>query len=223
MNKQKIVFFSNMAFDANVSIIKRLTEKYDVYFLPLCNHGIFNRIGKFELSDDIVPASNIYEFHKLKNFIDLNKTYLLKHYSYEKQGLKCISKKISEDTKVRKLILKINPKAIICDSYDMPLTRFCFRKKIILLKHDPFPHSGEDTIMRKIMDWSMHKCAARYVLFNKNQRTQFINYFHINPSKVFIAFLSVYEMLYIYDNQQISIVNEKDIFFWGRISKYKGI
>ena len=77
--KKRIVFLSTMAFDANISIIKRLRDEYDIYFYSLIKDGN-NGFENVKLHGDITEASEYKEFQQFKDFIELDKTFLVKHY-----------------------------------------------------------------------------------------------------------------------------------------------
>lgn len=216
---KKIVFLSTMAFEANVSIIKRLRCNYDVYYIGMFNYGKCS-LGYLDLKNDITRAKQIKEFAPFKNYIDIGKSYIVRH----PEGLSL--KKITVDFKVLNLVKKIKPDVILTDAANvcMLLPRIVFRKKIISLVHDPFPHSGEDSFSRVLANKLLVKYSKRYVLFNKAQKQEFIVRYGVDSSHVFCSHLSSYEYLKVYDN--LSIEEEKgciNILFYGRISPYKGI
>lgn len=220
---KKVVFLSDMAFDANISIVKHLSFLYDVYFMSICREGVEDRIGKVSLDQDIECTEGLNQFMCLKRFLNLEKTFLIKHYSKRKMGWKSLIKKLLVDFKVFFFLKSLKPHAVMVDSLNFPITRFFYRKKIVYLMHDPFPHSGEKNFYRLLSDVTVKFLSARFVLFNESQKDSFIKTRHVHPNKVFTAFLSVYEFLEIFDKGLIDESLNHNIFFWGRISAYKGV
>lgn len=219
---RKIVFLSGMAFDTNLSVIKRLREMYDVWVLFLCNNGIESRIGRtVNIMEDIIQAKDVKEFRIFDGFLDLNKTFLIRHKTQKELGWKYLWERWRIDRKIHNFLGSIRPDIVLQDTSIFQYTSLSYRKKIVRLVHDPFPHSGENNIKRKLLDLSMQKLSARYILFNEAQKEEFIVQRKLNPKFVFSAFLSIYEMLDLYNNASLSL--KRNVLFWGRISKYKGI
>lgn len=216
---KKVVFLSTMAFDANVSIIKRLKEKYDLYTLFLCNTSL-NSLGDIKIDRYIQSVNEIAEFKPLNSFIDLNKCYLVQHYSPKSINRYLVA------LKVYKKISKINPDTIITDAptFQYFLSRFLFRKKTIEIVHDPFPHSGENTFNLSFYNRIRRYITQKFILLNEEQKNDFIKFHKINSKNVFTSFLSIYEFYSLFKtNNSIEENNKFKILFFGRISKYKGI
>lgn len=216
---KKIVFLSAMAFEANVSIVKRLRQYYDVYYIGMFNYGKCS-LGFLDLKNDITAVRQLKEFAPLHDYIDIEKSYIVKH----PEGLSL--KKISVDLKVLKLVKKINPDVILTDVANvcMVLPRLIYRKKVISFVHDPFPHSGEDNFGRVLSNHLLVKFSKRYVLFNQAQKQEFIDKYNVNPNHVYCSYLSFYEYLKVFDKLPIDSHKKKiNILFYGRISPYKGI
>lgn len=221
MAKKKIVFLSSMAFDANVSIIKRLTKFYDVYYVFSVNEGK-SSFGVIKGLKDINRGDRIKELELVRDFIPLEKTFAIKHYP----GL--TYKKLIIEFKVLKLIREISPDAILtdCANINLWLTRIMYPKICISLIHDPFPHSGENTFARRFANKLLVKYSQRYVLFNFSQKEEFERYYHIEPYKIYCSFLSQYEFITLFKtNKQLlpKEPNKLKVLFYGRISPYKGI
>lgn len=217
--KKRIGFLSTMAFDANISIIKRLRDEYDIYFYSLIKDGN-NGFENVKLHGDITEASEYKEFQQFKDFIELDKTFLVKHY--EGYNLN----KIKIEVKLWKHINRIKPQLYLTDAAQtaMILPRLFNKRRVVSIVHDPFPHTGEDTIKRKAANKMLVKLSSRYLIFNENQREEFIKYYKLNPTRVYNSFLSSYEFLKTYEKKECSI--KKDgltILFYGRISPYKGV
>lgn len=219
--KEKIIFLSTMAFDANVSIIKRLRSKYDVYFVYMTNEGI-SKVGYWSSSKDVNRGDEISVMSIVKGYVDLNKTFIIKH----PVGLSF--KKISVELKVLDLVRNIKPDVILtdCAMLSMCLARMVYRKKCISLIHDPFPHSGEETFNRKLSNTLLIKWGQAYVLFNESQRQKFADAYVISQDRIFSSFLSQYEFLTLFQPNKDILPKESKmlkVLFTGRISPYKGL
>ena len=217
---KKIVFLSVMGLDVNVSIIKRLRERYDIYYISLMANGK-SCIGDVELHKNISEATEIPAYKLVSEFIDLSKTFVVRHA----KGVSLDKLKI--EFSVLKKVMSINPDCILTDTVQLYylLSRVLYRKRVISIIHDPFPHSGEATFLRKIGDRLLVKLGARYILFNENQRERFIRFYKLNQCDVFNSFLSANEILPLLKPTGILEGNSKKlkVLFWGRISPYKGI
>lgn len=208
-----------MAFEANVSIIKRLRKNYYVYYIAMFNNGKCS-LGMLSLENDITPVGQLEQFAPFAGYLDFDRTYIVKH----PEGLTL--KKFVVDIKILKLVKKINPDVILTDAANvcMVLPRVLYKRKVISLIHDPFPHSGEDTFGRVMANHSLVKFAKRYVLFNQAQFQKFVDAYSLDSHHVFGSFLSSYEYLTVYDRLPVQNDNTNiNILFYGRISPYKGI
>lgn len=209
-----------MALDANISIIKRLKLYYDIYYIILSNDGV-KRLGNIKLMKSIMQASTIPLMYKLNEFINLDKTYIVKNHS------KFSWKKLRVELDVHKLVKQINPDIILTDAPNpnFLIARFIYRKRIISLIHDPFLHSGELTFIRKFGNYLLIRLAKKYVLFNKAQEEEFICQKKINKKDVFTTFLGQYEFLTLFQEKNSTLAenNNFKLLFFGRISPYKGI
>ena len=216
---KKFVFLSSMAFDANISIIKRLKEKYDIYFFTLL--GERTSIGSIKLKKVITNAADIPEFDKFSNFIDLSKSFVVRHKDSN------FINKLLIDWKVYRQVIRINPEIIFVDSASInySLVRLLLHKKIFSIIHDPFLHSGEKTLSRKFSNFMLRKFSTRYIMFNKKQSDDFAKLYNIPNYRIITSFLSQYEFLTLFDDKSTTLFKDKDfkILFWGRISKYKGL
>ena len=227
MTTKKIVFISNMAFDANVSIIKELRNYYDVYFFTRLKEGIAHDYGIEDVPEEISCTAQIPQSKKFDSFLEAEKTFLLKDHSIVNELIKAYWNKLRQDILLLKRIKSINPDYVITDNNKHFFTCFHFRKRIIHFKHDPFAHSGEKTFTGKLSTFLLRVTASKYVIFNENQLKPYLQRFNLTPDKVCCSFLSVYEYYHIFDkkNKNDEIENDErvNILFWGRISPYKGI
>ena len=217
---KKVVFLSTMAFDTNVSIIKRLKEKYDLYTFFLCNTAL-GCLDTITLSKHIVSVQEEKtKFKRLKDFINFEKSFLVKHFPPYNINRYVVA------WKVYRKIAELNPDIIITDAqtFQYFFSRLIFRKRTISIVHDPFPHSGEYTFTKKLIKWFQKYLSIKFLLFNESQKMEFIEKQGIPHNKVYTSFLSEYEFYRIFDHKITQKENDKFyILFFGRISPYKGI
>ena len=216
---KKIVFLSTMAFDSNVSIIKRLKEKYDLYTFFLCNTAL-ECLDKITLDKHIVSVKEESKFNPLASFLDFDKCFLVKHYPPTSLNRYVVA------WKVYKRIAQINPDIIITDAqtFQYFLSRLIYRKRTISIVHDPFPHSGENTFTKRLIKGIQKHLSTKFLLLNETQKEEFIKKQGIPSHKVYTSFLSEYEFYHIFDNYSVTRKNNHfHLLFFGRISPYKGI
>lgn len=216
----KVVFLSTFALDANISLINALKEKCDIYFFTEALYGIYNFIDKEKLNKTISKGFEVEELLSFDKLIPLDKTFVIKGTRNAD-----IFKKIHTSYLVNQQIKKINPDVILTDNYMLTyfLTSLMYRKKMLLLVHDPFLHSGENFLIDRYLRKIHFKLIRHKILLNSNQRTDFINYYNENPSKIFTSFLGVYEYLRYFLTSENEKKSGFNILFFGRISPYKGI
>ena len=168
----------------------------------------------------LLPLTSYKEFHLFSNFIAVDKAFILnrpcKVYSWENVKLR---------REFHHLVEIINPDVIHCTNFiDIPdLFLYFYKKKIIQVVHDPFPHSGENTLRKKIRRKIGFMFIKRFVLLNENQKEEFIRRTKINGKYVFTNRLGTYDYLNYFKPTGQEESKEKIILFWGRISPYKGI
>jgi glycosyltransferase involved in cell wall biosynthesis len=216
----KIVFLSTFALDANVSLINSLSKKCDVYFFTEALYEVFNFINKDKLNKTITLGTEVEDLQKFENMLDLQKTYVVKGVRNSN-----VLKKISNSYQVHKLIKKINPDVIIIDNYMLTyfFSTVFYRKKMLLVVHDPFLHSGENFIIDQYLRKLHFSLIKNKILLNENQKESFVQHYKQNPENTFTSFLSVYNYLTCFLDNDIKKNENFNVLFFGRISPYKGI
>jgi glycosyltransferase involved in cell wall biosynthesis len=216
----KVAFMSTFALDANVSLIHSLNKMCDVYFFTEAHNEITNYLNKNELNKTISKGNEVSQLQNFKHLIPLEKTYVIR-------GTRQLNifKKISTSNKINKIIDEIKPDFIILDSHLLTYfkTAWKYRNRSLLIVHDPFFHSGENFFIERLQRKFYFSFLTNKMLFNKNQKEEFINYYKLNPKKVFISFLSIYEYLPLYLNDKEEKNSDFNVLFFGRISLYKGV
>ncbi len=216
----KIAFLSAFALDANVSLINALRKKSDVYFFVEALYEISNFLDKDKLENTITPGTDVEDLQRFRDFISLDKTYVIK-------GTRNINvlKKLYISYKINQYIKKINPDVIILDNYMLTyfISTLCYRKKMLMIVHDPFLHSGENILLDRCLRNIHFRLIKHKILLNENQKEDFINHYHFHPENIHTSFLSVYDFLRYHQTDKENSSSRFNILFFGRISPYKGI
>lgn len=215
----KIVFLSAFALDANASLVNALSKNNDVYFFIEALYKVSNFLDRSKLREIITIGKNVEELQHIKDFINLDKTYVVK-------GTRNINvlKKLYISYKVNQWVKKISPDVIIIDNYMLTyfVSTLDYRKKMLMIVHDPFLHSGENYFIDRYLRKLHFNLIDYKILLNENQKNDFITYYHFNPKHIFTSFLGVYDFLRFYNYKNVES-KSFNILFFGRISPYKGI
>ncbi|ASK30360.1 hypothetical protein CEY12_09645 [Chryseobacterium sp. T16E-39] len=215
----KVAFLSTFALDANVSLINALGKKCDVYFFTEALYEIYNFLDKEKLTKTISKGTEVEELLRFRELISLDKTFVVK-------GTRNANfiKKLYISYKINQYIKKINPDVIVIDNYMLTyfFSTLSYRKKMLLIVHDPFLHSGENFIIDKYLRKFHFSVIDHKMLLNENQKDDFIKYYKQKPANIHTSFLSVYDYLRYYQTDKGSR-SQFNILFFGRISPYKGI
>lgn len=221
----RIVFLSSMALDANISIVKSLKKRHEVYYFTEALHKVYTFMDRSKLIKIINPGKEVKEIQRFKEYLDLSKTYVLKGYRNRD-----IIRKLFCSYQLYKIINKINPEIIICDIpnplYFFPT--FLYRKKVVMFVHDPFPHSGENILWQNCFKYIGYKYFTKFILFNQIQKDLFIKHYKLHNKKVVSSFLGIYEYITLFNDSipkasLTSIPKGIRLLFFGRLSLYKGI
>lgn len=216
----RIVFLSTFAFDANVSLVHSLNKQNDAYFITEAMYEVYNYLDKEQLTKLISNGTEVKQLQRFKDLIPLEKTFVVKGVRNSN-----IPQKINNSFKIHKLVEKIDPDVVLVDSHMLTyaVTSFLYRKKTVLLVHDPFLHSGEKFFIDNIFRRLYFSLIKTKILLNKNQKAEFINYFKQDESHVFTSFLSIYNYLTYFSKKSEKNSGSFNVLFFGRISPYKGL
>lgn len=131
------------------------------------------------------------------------------------------------DNRINKIINTIKPDYIILDSHLLSYfwSAFKYRKKSLLIVHDPFFHSGENFFIERMQRKFYFSFLKNKMLFNKAQKKDFIRFYGQENNKIFTSFLSIYEYILAHNNPKDNdeVNSNFNVLFFGRISPYKGI
>lgn len=216
----KIAFLSTFALDANVSLINALKQNNDVYFFTEALYEIFNFLDKKKLGKTISKGTEVDQLERFRDLLDLDKTFVIKGTRNSN-----VIKKLFISYQIHQYLKEINPDVIIIDNCMLTyfVSTLALRKKMLLVVHDPFLHSGEDFFIDRVLRKIHFSLIRQKILLNENQKNEFIAHYNYNPKDIHTSFLSVYDFLnYCKTNESVDSGNF-NILFFGRISPYKGI
>lgn len=211
--------------DVDLSYLNEAQKQADItYIMEVCPR--FLKGPAFNI-ERIYPKSGVFkaidaypEFQKYASFIDINKFYVVNTCGRLWQ-LK------SFWTHFLLLIFLINQRFNVIHLVWPPniyeFIVYVLRRKMILTVHDPFPHSGLDTFIvrlrRKVAFWLI----SHFIILNKAQRKEFLDFYHLSEDQVFNSRLSCYTYLQTISLSNSSEINGRYILFAGKISPYKGL
>jgi glycosyltransferase involved in cell wall biosynthesis len=223
----KLLFYTKPPFlDCDLPYLnsqkENISQLYIIIDLPpyFLQSSILNISDQFPKSG-IIKASAYKDFFKFKDFIDLDKTFIINRTKKRFYNLP----NLILDFKLLWLIYKLKP-SIIHSSvfYDFQeLLLYFFKKKTILTVHDPFLHSGEGNVRKYFFRKIGFALLDNFVILNKKQRSEFIVSNKLKNKNVFDSTLSIYDNYKLYSKLPSEKLPLQYILFFGRISPYKGI
>lgn len=220
----KIAFFSSPFFaDCDAPLIQNLQKKADVTYII----SVYDSTRKLTLLDidsidkrsGLYPASEFNGLEKLGKYVELEKTYLF-YQSKNKNEFFQNKKAVWELYRFLKKenfdVIHITwPLAL----HMLPL--YLLRKKMVLTVHDPLPHSNNVTTYHETLRKISFKLIKNYIILNKNQKEDFISYYHLKGKRIFDSRLGVYT--YFADEVVTKPSESNYILFFGQINSYKGL
>ena len=222
----KLLYISSPFFaDCDFPLIKSFQNKgLDVTYLILLPcfalRSTLVDIKKQIQKTGIFSATEYSEFKQYANYMDMSKVYVSNRINQKRYSLSYIK----ENYLLWRFIQEGRFDIVHYDSYFAGIRRHYYRlnNHWITTFHDPFPHSGEERgNFRK-----RYQCAIDgsngYVLLNENQKEQFCKTYNIDPNKVLINRLGVYDNVRSFVRPGTEPFSY-NILFFGRISPYKGI
>lgn len=222
----KVLYYTHTYFlDCDLPLVEQLIKKgIDVLLiidLPYYQlQSTMVNISKQIPQNDVLNVSSYSELGFISHYISLDKVFVLnrccKVYEYGNLLLR---------RTFAKIIKQYEPDVIHCTDF-IDLSDFflyIYRKKILQVVHDPFPHSGERTFKKSILRTLEYKMVKNYVLLNSRQKKEFLFKNKLKASHIYQAALGVYSCLHEFKNENNIVGGEQYILFFGRISPYKGV
>ena len=212
--------------DTDLPYLHKAQLKADITYIieinPRFLQGPALNIQHIYPKSGLFKATDIYlEFDKLRGFINLDKCYVLNTC-----GKMWMLK--SFWTHIILLFFLIRNKFSIIhlawppNVYEWVLYILC--QRMILTVHDPLPHSSNNTRIVQIRRWLAFKLIPNFIILNKAQRQQFIDYYKIDSEHVIQGAMGCCTYLHIVqpDSNHVPPADSY-ILFAGKISAYKGL
>lgn len=169
----------------------------------------------------IIGASEYPELKIYNDYVDLSNVYLVNHQVDRNHSWRELTSAFS----IINFIQKGKFDVIHCD---FPFRRaklllYLFRKKIVWVQHDPFPHTGHNYPWeyRKAVSLA-YKLIPKFVILNHYHYNRYCKEYHLKPSQVFVNRLGPLECINLFKTKDI-IERRNNVLFFGRIVKYKGV
>lgn len=216
----KIAYISPIYFsDVDLSYLQALNKHADVYyFIPLgpSTKGAAINIDRLLPTSDILPADSYSELEKLGNIINLDKTFIINNG---------VNTKLKAFTLTLKILRKLKELHIdVIHLTEMPnwnyFPLYLIKNKIVLSVHDPFVHSCVTSKWYEFRRKLAFRLLKNFIIFNKNQRNEFIKYYRLEKKRVFNSILSTYTYLHMY---KTNIKKKNQVLFFGQITSHKGL
>jgi glycosyltransferase involved in cell wall biosynthesis len=169
----------------------------------------------------IFNASIYKELDTFRDFINLDKLYVVNRTNQKGFALT----NIILNFKLFLLLIKLKLDILqITSWFDYSkLHLYFFRKKTIVVTHDPLPHTGE-SILDHIYRFIALKLCRNFLLFNSNQKKEFIETYNLVSKNVFTTRFGVFNYMNCFISvNKFKISETPFILYFGRISPYKGI
>jgi glycosyltransferase involved in cell wall biosynthesis len=223
----KIVYYTHpFLLDCDLPLIKEMQKKGHTVMMfislaPYSLHGSLLNIKRQIKEDAIIPASIYPEMNEYSQYIKLENIFFINRTKSSVLTL-TYARLILQ---MCKMIRRFNPD-IVHITYPLDLLEILllqFRNKMLLVMHDPFPHSGKENLRNTIARYISIKLIPKIVLLNNTQKNQFAEYYKIPLKKILINKLGPYNCILNF-RPNLTINNEKiKILFFGLISPYKGL
>ena len=223
----KIAFVSGIGFtDCDFPLIHAFFKKnIEVNYYILCSdkspYGGVLDLRNEKIRSGIYKASKLHSFSQYKNYLDLNRTYIV--YGENGWSRRHISTWL---VFIGFLIsfFKYGPDIL---HLSFPLSNqwkclYYTAKKIVGVVHDPLRHSCFTEIKEEKERILFFNKCDKLVLLNEVQLDDFINTYNVERKKVFINKLGEYECLRIC-GQGNRIFDFPYVLFFGQIQNHKGI
>lgn len=223
----KIVYYTSPFFlDCDFPLLKAFKNKgHDVrLYIVLTSSSLKSTLldmKRIDKPSGVYPISSFREFCCFKEYFDENNSFVVVREDMHFYSWKSFKLQM----KIFKSIKSFNPDIIQLTLYPTEFEPFLyiFRKKIVQLVHDPFPHSGEvrNALLINIKLSTMFFKA--FIMLNNRQRKAFVEKYHLQKKKVGLAKLGIYECMNKFASNKKVVNIDNYVLFFGRISPYKGV
>ena len=223
----KILYYSTPFFaDCDFPLIKALQEAgHDVAYLikltPYSLKSTLFNIKELIQEDDIIPATRYPELKVYENYMDMGKIYIVNHTIKQDSSLKSLKMTLKISDFIQNGRFDIIHSDSIFGMWNLILYKM-FGKKMVLTIHDPFPHTGEASFRKRCNYKIAMHFVKWFVLLNNKQKDEFCSTYKIEPNRILINQLGVYDNICNFNDSK-ELTKKHNVLFFGRISPYKGI
>lgn len=223
----KILYYSTPFFaDCDFPLIKALQEAgHDVAYLikltPYSLKSTLFNIKELIQEDDIIPATRYPELKVYENYMDMGKIYIVNHTIKQDSSLKSLKMTLKISDFIQDGRFDIIHSDSIFGMWNLILYKM-FGKKMVLTIHDPFPHTGEASFRKRCNYKIAMHFVKWFVLLNNKQKDEFCSTYKIEPNRILINQLGVYDNICNFSDSK-ELTKKHNVLFFGRISPYKGI
>lgn len=226
----KILYLSSPYFaDCDFPLVRQFQKMgHDVtYLIMLAPYSLKSTLFNIKRQipkNDIIPAIQYPELKVYESYLDMSKIFIAN----------CTAKKGSS-FQALKMSLKI-AKFIRNGNYDIVHTDCMlgmwnlmfytlFGNKIVLTVHDPFPHTGEESVRKAFNYKQAMRKVKHFVLLNSKQKDEFCDKYHLRHDRILVNRLGFYDCVQTFIKNPVMLDSSKshNVLFFGRISPYKGV
>lgn len=168
----------------------------------------------------IFKATEYAEFRQHEAYMDMSKVYVSNRISQSSYSLSYMK----ETMQLFKFIIRGHFDIVHYDWFFTGLRKIYYKlsNHWITTFHDPFPHTGEDKFDYQKRYKDTIEGSDGFVILNEKQKSDFCSFYNVDPSKVLVNRLGVYDNIRTFVDDSVKI-KENNILFFGRISPYKGV
>lgn len=212
--------------DLEFPLLHSMQKRKDVeivYYLPVMGKrsaAALININRVKKIDGIIKASEYDEFLQYKDYINLDKVFLINNYHNQRWHWKSWWIWIT-------LLRHIKSQEVDVFHFVWPFANqrkllYLLKKPRVMTVHDPLPHSSQISHKSEADRLLSFIAADKLILLNKIQIKDFCLKYNINESKIHLSHLGSYDCINFLGKKQ-----EQDaspyILFFGQIQDHKGV
>lgn len=222
----KIVYYTQTIFlDSDFPLLQEFQKQGHeimvfIILAPYSLRGTLVDIKEMIQRDDIVPVDEYSEIAKYKKYMSLENMYFVNRTTSSVRTMAYFRTM----RKMCKMIKDFNPKVVHTtmplDTLDLMLLQF--KPKLVMTMHDPFLHSGRESLRCRIFRDISIKMVSKIVLLNAIQKEKFKKYYGVRENRILLNRIGNYNYMSAIQTA-INIGDNFNILFFGHIASYKGL
>lgn len=226
----KILYLSSPYFaDCDFPLVRQFQKMgHDVTYLIMLDpyslkSTLFN-IRRQIPENGIIPAIWYPELKVYESYLDMSKIFIANYTAKKRSSFQALKMSL----KIAKLIRNGNYDIVHTDCMlGMWNLMFytLFGNKMVLTVHDPFPHTGEESVRKAFNYKQAMRKVKHFVLLNSKQKDEFCDKYHLRQDRVLVNRLGFYDCVQTFIKNPVMLDSSKshNVLFFGRISPYKGV